>query len=50
MKGEICMVFLAPLGPVLVGAVEAAFASEAACMFAGGAATAAALLMSRHRD
>ena len=50
MKGEISMFFLAPLGPVLVGAVEAAFASEATCMFAGGAAAATAVLMSRRRE
>ena len=44
------MFFLAPIAPVLVSAVEAAFASEVACMFAGGAATAASLLVSRRQD
>ena len=44
------MFFLAPLGSVLAGAVEAAFASEAACMFAGGAATAVGVMSSRSRS
>jgi len=44
------MFFLAPIAPVLVSAVEAAFASEAACMFAGGAATAVRLMASRQQD
>jgi hypothetical protein len=44
------MFFLAPIAPVLVSAVEAAFASEAACMFAGGAATAVSVMASRQQD
>ena len=45
-KGVNIMFFLAPIA----SAVEAAFASEAACMFVGGAATAASVMASRRQD